>query len=235
MFLVDWFYSVLGALGSSFHFSANAGGAELGSVAYRPLQKERKDSLPWPRQCWQDNSVAYAPGPKARTAPSDPTPEYAPPSQTLFCAPCRPWPPALATSTALPLAVCAVPHKGALALVADCEELVLGQVKFRTYDLGGHEQGLPARGNHSDNLRGRVKRCRSRLCLFAAARSLWKDYFVSVNCIVFLVDANDRPRFHESKLELDVCASASPCRELAAMPSLPRRASMCAGATAPRA
>jgi hypothetical protein len=25
-----------------------------------------------------------------------------------------------------------------------------------------------------------------------------------VNCIVFMVDANDRPRFHESKLELDV-------------------------------
>jgi len=66
------------------------------------------------------------------------------------------------------------------------EELTLGNIKFRTYDLGGHEQ----------------------------ARRVWKDYYTTVDAIVYLVDAADRERFSESKKELDALLSSDDLQQV---------------------
>lgn len=60
-------------------------------------------------------------------------------------------------------------------VVAAMEELTIGNIKFRTFDLGGH----------------------------TVARKVWSEYFQQVDAVVYMVDTVDRERFAESKAELD--------------------------------
>jgi GTP-binding protein SAR1 len=76
------------------------------------------------------------------------------------------------------------------------EELVMGNIKFTTFDLGGHAQG---NFFNKKNLYFFL----NFMGFFFLARRVWKDYFPAVDAIVFLIDVWDRTRFQESKAELD--------------------------------
>ena len=53
--------------------------------------------------------------------------------------------------------------------------MTIGNIRFNSYDLGGHSQ----------------------------ARKTWRDYCAQLDGIIFMVDAADRERMHETKKELD--------------------------------
>ena len=55
------------------------------------------------------------------------------------------------------------------------EEIQIFNTRLECFDLGGHEE----------------------------ARDIWKDYFVSANAIIYMVDASDPRRFGETRKELN--------------------------------
>jgi GTP-binding protein SAR1 len=66
------------------------------------------------------------------------------------------------------------------------DELIIGNIKFKTFDLGGHE----------------------------TARRLWQDYFTTVDGVVYLVDSIDRGRFPEAKKELDALLTSEELQDV---------------------
>ena len=65
-------------------------------------------------------------------------------------------------------------------------EVVIGNIRFNSYDLGGHQ----------------------------AARKTWENYYASVDGIIFMVDAADRDRLPEVKKELDELMSMKELEEV---------------------
>lgn len=66
------------------------------------------------------------------------------------------------------------------------EEVLVGTVSFTAFDVGGH----------------------------LIARKVWKDYFPSASCVIFIVDATERERFAEAKQELDGLLSTPELQDL---------------------
>jgi len=55
------------------------------------------------------------------------------------------------------------------------DEMIMGEIRFHAFDLGGHQ----------------------------GARKLWQNYYSNIDGVVFLVDALEQSRFPEAKRELD--------------------------------
>lgn len=66
------------------------------------------------------------------------------------------------------------------------EELIIGDIRLKTFDLGGHE----------------------------TARRLWQDYFTTVDGVVYLVDTIDRARFVEARQELDALLASEELQDV---------------------
>ncbi len=66
------------------------------------------------------------------------------------------------------------------------EELCLGNITFTAFDLGGHE----------------------------IARRVWRDFYIDIDAVVFMVDAADRERLEESRLEMEALLSSEELREV---------------------
>lgn len=80
------------------------------------------------------------------------------------------------------------------------EELSIGNVKFTTFDLGGHAQARRLWRDVSwGSILGIKKDSNGRL-----------QYFPEVSGIVFLVDSKDHERFAESRAELDALLAMEP-------------------------
>lgn len=60
-------------------------------------------------------------------------------------------------------------------IMPNTDELQMGNIKLKIFDLGGHE----------------------------TARRLWRDYFATVDAVVYIVDAVDRDRLPEARDELN--------------------------------
>lgn len=56
------------------------------------------------------------------------------------------------------------------------QEITIGNIRFNSYDLGGHTQ----------------------------ARKTWREYSANVDGIIYLIDSADRGRLQESKKELEL-------------------------------
>lgn len=98
------------------------------------------------------------------------------------------------------------------------EELAIGNCRFTTFDLGGHQQGTvsPLHPKTRSLSRTLPTQTDNQPPPYAARR-LWKDYFPEVSGIVFLVDAKDHERLPEAKAELDALLSME---DLAKVPFL---------------
>jgi len=81
------------------------------------------------------------------------------------------------------------------------EELSIGNVKFTTFDLGGHAQ---ARRLWRDVSWGNI------LSIKKGRTNGRLQYFPEVSGIVFLVDSKDHERFAESRAELDALLAMEP-------------------------